>query len=705
MHYEVVTYMKIGYAFLLFFLSTILKLHAVPALSSDDPIIYDAEAKCSIAKGNAEFLNKGLRIQADKICYFSENAKALGDGQVRVTYADLRLLTPSGTYWPKTQMLTIDEFKMAVRGHFIQGEHLHGPLKFLTAENIKIDYHGVQNDVVGVHVTAKEGEIKPGQYFALRHAVFRVGQVPVFYLPYYRHDFDESVLRWKAEVSLLKDDKTFGRYVRNDLMFNLGNGWKPGVLFDYYGKRNLLVGGCLDYNQTWGHGTFRAARIQDKKWVKNTKTTRYLLELKHHGYLSGSTDLTVQMGWMHDADFIKDFRPDDNNSAYQHPDNFVEVSHRTQNSVTSLLTRYRLNHFQHYQERLPELKFDYLPVAWEGTPFYYQYGFGISHLREKFKTRAKHQWKRLDAYVGLSVPINLGDGCTFTPVANGRVMQYLGLNQGKRRYTRCLGQIGFDLACRAYGDYNYTNEYWNIHNLRHVVQPIMQYRYMPKGHQGHAYIPAIDREKVKGAKPSLRSIDLLNRRDIDDLDDMHLFRIGVENFLYTNYAQGVGSQWMRFNVYQDIYLKKNSNNFVAWKHVSDTLMDFEWTPSNFFELNQYLRFDPSRKTLKEANMSVSFSENDLWRFTCSHEYIKDIKPVNQDSLTVSYRINSTNVVSAKLIIDAKKGKFIKQVYKWSTVIQKTWGLDLIFEWKKRPLADRDKKDSWGVKFALTFVEW
>ncbi len=104
-------------------------------------------------------------------------------------------------------------------------------------------------------------------------------------------------------------------------------------------------------------------------------------------------------------------------------------------------------------------------------------------------------------------------------------------------------------------------------------------------------------------------------------------------------------------------------------------------------------------------MSVSFSENDLWRFTCSHEYIKDIKPVNQDSLTVSYRINSTNVVSAKLIIDAKKGKFIKQVYKWSTVIQKTWGLDLIFEWKKRPLADRDKKDSWGVKFALTFVEW
>ena len=94
--------------------------------------------------------------------------------------------------------------------------------------------------------------------------------------------------------------------------------------------------------------------------------------------------------------------------------------------------------------------------------------------------------------------------------------------------------------------------------------------------------------------------------------------------------------------------------------------------------------------------------------TCAHTYLqgKENEVNNQNSLTLSYRLNSKNVISAAISINAHKPDLIRQTYTWSTIIAKTWKLDLIFEWKKRPRPlNINTKDSWNVKFILNFIEW
>ena len=75
-----------------------ISVRAVPSLTSDKPVVYDTKKRASVAEGNAEFLNEDLRVQADKIYYFAESAKALAEGHVRITNGDYRFLAPSGSY-------------------------------------------------------------------------------------------------------------------------------------------------------------------------------------------------------------------------------------------------------------------------------------------------------------------------------------------------------------------------------------------------------------------------------------------------------------------------------------------------------------------------------------------------------------------------------------------------------------------------------
>ena len=116
--------------------------------------------------------------------------------------------------------------------------------------------------------------------------------------------------------------------------------------------------------------------------------------------------------------------------------------------------------------------------------------------------------------------------------------------------------------------------------------------------------------------------------------------------------------------------------------------------------------DPNEKRLRESNTSVSFFENDLWKITLSHSYTQSYtNPDNQHSVKVSYRINSTNVISAALSIDAHKPDLIRQTYTWSTIVAKTWNFDVEFKWCKRQRPITSPKEHWQIRFILTFKEW
>ena len=80
------------------------------ALSSDQPVVYDHKTRTSIAEGNAELLSDDARLQADRICYVTENAKGLADGRVRLTHALGRIASNSGFYYVNDKTFAVIRF-------------------------------------------------------------------------------------------------------------------------------------------------------------------------------------------------------------------------------------------------------------------------------------------------------------------------------------------------------------------------------------------------------------------------------------------------------------------------------------------------------------------------------------------------------------------------------------------------------------------
>ena len=72
--------------------------------------------------------------------------------------------------------------------------------------------------------------------------------------------------------------------------------------------------------------------------------------------------LAAQFNWWKDSEVVRDFRP----RAFfpvQEPDSFVEAVYGGENYFVSAFARVQPNRFHRVQERLPELRFDLLPLA------------------------------------------------------------------------------------------------------------------------------------------------------------------------------------------------------------------------------------------------------------------------------------------------------------------------------------------------------
>jgi LPS-assembly protein len=678
----------------------------IPYIVADKPVIFDRAKGESLAEGNAELHYKNLLVQAERIRYISEKQVALAEERVRLNREKLLLVAQQAAYKVKEAQMEVQNFRMALAGHTLEGGKLRGPTEALKGRNVRLYYK--EPHPLGLSFDAKRMRVYGDEYIAMRDVCVRLGPVPIFLTPYYRYNLKESTVRLKSDISLIKRDKEFGRYGRNDVLFDFGGPVKPGFMLDGYRKRGVLVGPLLEYQwkSTWGR--LKAANIADMDYAHWTDTnnrplerSRFFFDWQHQTHWGTSWDLLSQVKWQRDSKVVKDFRPDDYDGSRQHPDNFLELAHRGEHGVASLMTRFRPNHFQRIQERLPEFRYDHLPVQLWDRPVYGQWGLGIVHLREKpllgmaGEEQSSH---RLDLTGELFSPLSVGEGFTFTPIVGGRWVNHFGMSSHPDR-GRFLSQFGFDLRWKLFGEYDVRNEYWGMDGLRHLFQPVVQYRYIPRVQLASDRLPFIDRTPDSNS-PTLEEIDLMNRRDIDSLSGMHLVRCGVENYFYTNYRKGIPKQWLRLNAYQDFRLERKTGETT----LSDSFLWTEWAPSDFLGIDMYERFDTTHKRLREATASVHFHEGDLWRYTFSHSYVAN--SYNQSSIGFSYRLTSRHTFEVSLGLDAHRPDLIRQTYRLSTQLAQTWKVDWEFQWKKRSQAEETAgKEAWEIRCRVMLMEF
>src|SRR5690606_39311353 len=195
------------------------------------------------------------------------------------------------------------------------------------------------------------------------------------------------------------------------------------------------------------------------------------------------------------------------------PDTWLETTLARDHHVFSVFLRAQPNDYHRMQERLPEVRFDGLPIQL-GAGIYHRINASAVALREEDPAGAApdHRSQRLDVYYSLTRPYSPREWLALPPVVGGRATHY---NRaiGRDDYTRLLGEIGVDVELRASAVHNTQSETWGINGLRHLVTPRLSYRYIPQADNGRAYIPAIDREIFD---TYLQPHGLGNRRHIDE---------------------------------------------------------------------------------------------------------------------------------------------------------------------------------------------
>jgi LPS-assembly protein len=387
-----------------------------------------------------------------------------------------------------------------------------------------------------------------GKSFRAHGSHLSIGPIPLLPLPVFSQRLDvppvETEIRAGYRGSL-------GAFLDVTALAPVANGVFFGPELGLYTKRGLILGPAAEYNTQRDDSTFLGhfrsgwlhdfASKSDRGFGKDIfgaddqiGRERGYIDWRHLQTYGDHLTIMGQLAYWSDSEALRDFaRPRFKHS--QQPETFLEVDYAGDNYVASAFTRLQPNDFQITQRRVPEIRFDGLATPLAGGLIQRSSASFVA-LREDASTVSPDlSSERFDAYYGLERPTVLAPWLTATPVAGARVSHYFSPLGDKDSYTRVLAQFGGDLRARAYGQFDTKSDTWGIDGLRHLIEPFVQYRFIPDAEKGRQFIPDIDRTVFSTRLPT---IDLADIRYLDDTQRNQHLRFGIEQRLQTRGTGG-----------------------------------------------------------------------------------------------------------------------------------------------------------------------
>lgn len=698
----------------------------LPELSSNDPIEYDEKSQEIILRGDAELCSEKALIKANEIRLNNETLNTTASGDVRINMNDLRLVGECIQYNVSSETLDSGPFRAGNYPFYISGRNILGPINDLKIDNATIfigepDCFTPTIQTSCLELKHAHEENVPTQVTA-HNIWFKIGAIPFFYLPYFSYTLQEIPF---TIVSDYGQSKEYGLYLRNTVFFQSTPYLKIGALVDFYKDRGFLIGPAFRYSSFCNckrvFSDFQSGFIHDRgsktqlgvdSVGRRTPRSRNFIEWYHQQEFTENFQITGQLRRWSDSNSLRDFRPNLFNNDND-PDNFAEAVYTGHNYYLTAFTRFSPNNFQNVPQRIPELNFNLLPTRIACTPLFQTINARVAHLHSHrpshlHSNNGKHDHKhhrnnhrenltsdRMDIFYGLHAPFNFGDVMTFTPLIGGQIDEYFKKNTSRGNFTRLRGQIGFDLQLNSYAQWNYVNPTWGINGLRHIIRPIVQYRFIPQHTMGKRPIPKIDRHVFT---TNISPLDLNYQRDIDDARPQNTVRLGLENLLQTRGPWYCGRDLAYLNIYQDYLIKKNRHNH-HWSHLYTEL---GISPAYWINFTLYNRIDVRRPKFSELNTSLVLTDARFWSLAYSTSFLhkKAHSPANrhQHVLKTTWHLTPRTYISGQALYDAKLHQITKETYALSNQFSNSWRAE--FQLIHRRHAIRESKWEFSLIISL-----
>ncbi len=638
---------------------------------------FDYDAATGVATGTNGLLIKfgGAVMTADRAAVNQETGEAEGDGNVRIQRDDQIWAGEHIRYNFKTRQMEAQQFRTGKTPVFAEGKQLRGDVtnSVYIAEGAYVTTDDVSEPFTKIR--ANRLKIVPGKYVQAQHAVLYLGGVPAFYFPYYRRNLGERANNWNFTPGYRSK---FGPFLYSTYEWFLSEQVDGALHLDYRAKRGPGLGPDINAHLgRWGDAKLKYYYLYDEDPGESDGVTPpHNRQRVSFNYASNPfTNLYVKAAanYQSDSELLHDFFDGDYREDPQ-PKTFVDVNRLWDNFSLETYVQPRVNDFYETVERLPEVKLTGFRQQVGPLPVYYEsessagwYRREFAEITNSFPATNNFSAARADTYHQLTLPHTFFGWLNIAPRVGGRFTYYShadGDGATTHDEYRSVFNTGAETTLKASRLWSGAqNKLLEVDGLRHIVEPSINYVFVPDPSVEPPKLPQFDYEL-----PSLRllPIEYPDYNSIDSIQSQNVFRFGLRNKFQTK-REGRVVNLLNWNVYTDWNLNPHTNQTTF----SDLFSDLSFRPRSWISLESQTRYDIDSGEFNLAFHTLTLHPGERWSWGVSHYYLRtddSSSPTawgpgnNLISSTIFHRLNENWATRVSHRFEAQDGRLEEQLY-------------------------------------------
>lgn len=640
----------------------------IRSLTKEGEFTYDINTGTVVATNGVVVTYGEARLTANRLTLNQQSGQVVAEGMV--------VLEQGADVWQGeridynfvTKQIGAQEFRAGHSPYFTSGAELLGD----QTNQVYSAVHGwvTTDDLAepGYKIRARTLVILPGYLIEATGATVYLGNTPVMYWPLYRRHLYRHPNHLVVTPGYRSRD---GAYTLNTYNFGISSNLMASASLDYRSRRGLAGGPGLKHELgRWGSGDASYYFADDERpgtgaFAQPLAADRQRATFSHRATIRTNLTATAVVRYQSDEFVVRDFFEHEYQQNIQ-PATYFELAQHWRDWSLNLLAQPQVNDFFQTVERLPEVKLSGMRQQIGSTPLYYESESTAGYLRQQFANNALPEFAafRGDSWHQVLYPNTFFGWLNFTPRAGGRFTYYtesegrgIFLNEEKR----AVFNTGAELSTKASRLWaGQQNKFWDVDGLRHIVEPSVNYVYIPRPNVRPARLPQFD-----PVLPSLRllPIDFPDYNAIDAIDAENTIRYGLRNRLQTK-RDGMLDDLVDWSLYTDWHI----NRRVGQGTFSDAFSDLDFKPRRWMTLTSENRYDVDNGHLLQAYHTLTLEPNSVWSASLGHRFLRDdfVRGLgaghNLIVGTVYYRLNENWGFRVSQMFESRDGTLEEQYY-------------------------------------------
>ena len=700
-------------------------------------------------KGNVIIKTREAVLKCDYIQINKTSHDFEAIGNIHLATGDKELKTDQAWGNLKTEIIEIGPFTGVFGPWFLEGEKAKSQAdKSILSQGTYASTCAPSDEWNFFHITASEAQYTEDGKIVGKHAIVYMGGVPVMWFPRWtnRIEGNDGILEIRPGYS-----GDFGAFLLTSYTWEIAPQIESKFHVDLMEKRGVAIGNDTKIDRENYKTELSLYYLIDEKDVpfdseiggqkfdgrfNAPEGERYRYFFKHWHKLTDNLTLRARYEELSDFEFNEDFFPDYFTRDIQ-AFSYVDLEYLEESYSLSLNFRPKVNDFYNVVERLPELRFDTPRLQVEDSKLYYATENSLTQLETSFlevdkpllpggQQPSDYDALRFDTKHFLYYDHTYNDWLKFIPRAGFRLTHYTDSSKQAvtpsdlnslfstidpialssqtfndyddegGELTRLVAEIGFEASFKAYNKYaDAQSDFWKIDGLRHVIQPYMNYNYIPEVTEDRDHIYFFD--------------------EIDRINEQHFVRIGVDQRLQTTTGKKTKTvhDFIRLENYADFHLEaddgrdgvgdfgsrfelnpvKSSFSFYA-----ESLVDLRQAQLNTLTLGSKIQLNEDASLSIDYTFRDNYTSRDLFSNGSTLSYAGSASGFSQEfeesesvTLKLKYRLTKTVNFQGGITYNMKENE-LTQYY---AEIAKKWScVTTHFRYEDRPYQrDRGQDDT------------